>query len=167
MKFRKIIALCLAVCAALALASCSSSSAKTNVTFSISAGSTAICSGYKVSVEKKDPVVLDAINAAIDKYGLKITFTSDESRINGVNEYTETVDGEDTYFWSFTVNGNKPTAGDSSKITTYGIKDGDEIGLVFYRYNSADNKDYVYDDATDRAFTAAGEATDAPVDAAE
>ena len=156
MKFSRILALCLAVVmAALCLVSCDSKGSSVNITLNIKAGTNTVCTNRKVTVTAENPVVVDAINAAVEKFtDLNISLTGDGSRISSINEYTQKTVDKDTYYWSFTVNEKKPTEGENSKITTYTIKDGDVIDLVFYRFNVDDQKDYEYDAANDYQFGA-------------
>lgn len=141
---------------ALTFASCAAPVPTITVTVKANAGSIPLFEYKTVKVEKEAPVAVDAINSAIDKYSLNIEFIEDSTRVislvNGGVNYKETTVGDVTYFWSFTVNGEQPEAGDGAKITTHKISDGDVIALEFYKSDNISGTVVKYDPDNDYQF---------------
>lgn len=143
MKHSKLIAL---ICALLTLSvfavGCGNDNAVTvNVTVSAIAEDTVYVNPVKVTIEgttEEPPTVLDAAISAFDQNGTPCE--ADEYSILSIGDYADKTEGEYTYFWEYTVNGEKPEEG---RANTIQVNENDIIVFTYVQVLTSDLLDEV------------------------
>ena len=129
-KAFRILALALVVVMLSAMAvSCGAEKVSATVKISIAAGEDVILNGIEITVEgttEQPPSVLQAIREALITY--EIPFTDDGASIVSIQDYAETNDELNLYFWEYTINGAAPKSG---KAIDNIITDGMEISYIY------------------------------------
>jgi len=109
--------------------SCGAEKVSATVKISIAAGEDVILNGIEITVEgttEQPPTVLQAIREALITY--EIPFTDDEASIVSIQDYAETNDEVNLYFWEYTIDGVAPKTG---KAVDNIITDGMAISYIY------------------------------------
>ena len=135
MKKIKIIALALAIAMlSVCLISCGTPKIKVNAKVGVYVGEEFILAPFAVEVQNTEaPTILQAVREALELND--IDYEADDMGIKSIAGNAYKTDGEYTYFWTYTINGEEPTSGRAGNTA---INEGDTIIYVYQQESNED-----------------------------
>ena len=133
-KFRILAFVLAVVMLSVCLASCGTPKIKVTAKVGVFVGEEYILYPYELTVQNVEaPTILQAVREALELNG--IDYEADDMGIKSIAGNAYKTDGENTYFWTYTINGVEPTTGRAGNTA---INEGDTIVYVYQQESNED-----------------------------